>query len=402
MKPHSDNELDFLFKSKLTTPKSDQDFLEEEWRDMESILSPEPRKNMGVIWLYRISGSIAASLLLYLSIHFAHHTLIQPTGNKLTKTDGYSNGITNLPKNQHPENGGQNVAASHQIARINIPLYHITKQNHHHTSAEMPLPNTAFTDSAHRGGATLQALNLTTQNMELQLDDKLLAMAPVSIDPAKNIVAIYDKKPLKINTPMGPRFVLAVLAAPDINGVSSFGNSQTGLNLTVQLSLKLSSKLSITTGAAYVTKPYQTGFANYKTASPGWGAAMWTSNAKPNTVTANCYVLDIPLNINYQLYSKGNNSFTIGTGLSSYLMLKEDYRFSFPDPAKNAVNLDISNQNQHLLGVLNMDVNYQHQLNNKLGIVLQPYLKLPLTQIGFGQVDLRSAGVAVGFNWNIK
>jgi len=83
-------------------------------------------------------------------------------------------------------------------------------------------------------------------------------------------------------------------------------------------------------------------------------------------------------------------------------MLKEDYRFTFSDPAKDGVDVDISNQNQHLLGVLNMNVNYQHQLNNKLGLVVQPYLKLPLTQIGFGQVGLQSAGIAVGFNWNMR
>lgn len=228
-------------------------------------------------------------------------------------------------------------------------------------------------------------------------------MTPASIDSVKGMAAVADnQKPLKIPSVIGSRFAMAVLAAPDVNGVSSFHNEQTGLNLAVQLSLKLTKRLSITTGAAYAIKPYQTGLGNYKTNSPGWSAALWTSNAKPNTVNANCYVLDIPLNINYQLYSKGKNSFAVGTGLSSYIMLKEDYRFSFADPAKNAVDLDISNQNRHMLGVLNMNLNYQHQLNNKLGLVVQPYLKLPLTQIGFGQVGLQSAGVAVGVNWNVR
>jgi hypothetical protein len=399
MNPHSDNELDFLFKEKLAAAKKEFVFLEEEWENMQDILSPQPRKKNRVIWLYRISVGMAASLLIWLSFQFANNA----TGNQLTRTAGYHSETARRPINQQPQYG---LTSAHQTRSWDALLHRIAKQYHHRTRVQKPSPAAVYADSVDRDGSTSQTLSLAAESKGLSIDERLtglLTMAPLSIDSAKSTIAVADnQKPLKTSTAIGSRFALAVLAAPDVNGVSSFSNGQTGLNLAVQLSLKLSRKLSISTGAAYAIKPYQTGLGNYRTNSPGWSAGLWTSNAKPNTVNANCYVLDIPLNINYQLYRKGKNSFAVGTGLSSYIMLKEDYRFTFPDPAKDGVDVAISNQNQHLLGVLNMNVNYQHQLNNKLGLIVQPYLKLPLTQIGFGQVGLQSAGVAVGFNWNIK
>jgi len=400
MNPHSDNELDFLFKYKLTTENNGLDFAEEEWENMEDILPPQSRKKNRVIWLYRISTGMAASLLVWLGLQFGHHTpIIKPT-NSGSRTE-----IAHTPVKQHTGDKPENIVNVHQGKVSGALLNPIVKQNQHHTQSLKPSPNTAFADSIDRNVSTLQTLSLAAESRGLNVDERLnkpIAMVP-AIDSGKNVTAVIDnQKSLKTHMAIGSRFALAVLAAPDVNGVSSFHNEQTGLNLAVQLSLKLTRKLSITTGAAYAIKPYQTGVGNYKPSSPGWSAGLWTSTAKPNTVNADCYVLDIPLNINYQLYNKGKNSFAIGTGLSSYIMLKEDYRFTFPDPAKDGVDLDVSNQNRHLLGVLNMNVNYQHQLNNKLGLVVQPYLKLPLTQIGFGQVGLQSAGVAVGFSWNMR
>ncbi|WP_448700024.1 hypothetical protein ACFGVR_22950 [Mucilaginibacter sp. AW1-3] len=403
MKPNSDNELDFLFKSKLTTERHSPVFVEEEWESMESILSPQPRKKKrGMIWLYRVSGGMAASLLLYLSVHFIQHNPGKPMGGSSAKT-GYT------VARPDRENAGivtkTNKITSHPNSASHI-LYGVAKEAGYHIHTKNTPVNVELADSAEKIYTTLQTLSLAVQNSNLHINESLtpaLAIVPAIIDPATGLTTLADhQKPATSVTTSAPRFALTVLAAPDVNGVSSFHNEQTGLNLAVGFSLKLSPKLSITTGAAYAIKPYQTGLSNYRTNSPGWSAGLWTSNAKPNTVNANCYVLDVPLNINYQLYNKGRNSFTVGTGLSSYIMLKEDYRFNFPDPAKDGVDVDISNQNQHLLGILNMNVNYQHQLNNKLGLVVQPYLKLPLTQIGFGQVGLQSAGVAVGFNWNVR
>ena len=210
---------------------------------------------------------------------------------------------------------------------------------------------------------------------------------------------INKKRPIGNTSHSTRQITFAVLAAPEFNGVNSFNSERTGTNLSVQLSLKLTKRLAISTGATYGVKPYQTGFSSYKSNSPGWWSKMFSATNKPDNVIANCKVLDIPLNVDYELFNKGRNSFMIGGGMSSYFMLNEKYSFSFADPAINLRNIQINNQNQHIFGVVNLNSTFRHQVNNSFGVVVQPYMKLPLARIGFGQVDLKSAGVAVGFSW---
>jgi hypothetical protein len=52
--------------------------------------------------------------------------------------------------------------------------------------------------------------------------------------------------------------------------------------------------------------------------------------------------------------------------------------------------------------VANLSATYQRQLNSKIALDVQPYLKLPLTDLGYGQVRLQTTGVAVGLTWNLN
>jgi hypothetical protein len=62
----------------------------------------------------------------------------------------------------------------------------------------------------------------------------------------------------------------------------------------------------------------------------------------------------------------------------------------------------VINKNRNILSVLNLDVTYTHQINSKFGVTVQPYTKVPLSDVGYSQVKLQSTGVALGINWNIN
>jgi hypothetical protein len=154
-------------------------------------------------------------------------------------------------------------------------------------------------------------------------------------------------------------------------------------------------KLTLTTGANYSVKPYNTDIANYHTA--------YTFKTDPTNIEADCRVLDIPINLDYQLYNKHQNKFSIGTGLSSYIMLHESYQYYYADPTtKGPVAYTVPSSGKYFFGIMNLQATYQRQVNSKVGLSIQPYMKLPLTNIGYSQVRLQTAGVAVGLNWNIN
>ena len=203
-------------------------------------------------------------------------------------------------------------------------------------------------------------------------------------------------KGLSRGSPHRPVFAFGVLASSDLNGVNSpLQQSRVGGNFGATLSVTFAKKWTISSGASYDIKPYLTSFSNYRT--------NYYFVNQPSSVNADCRMLDIPININYQVYSHRANNLSLGTGLSSYFMLRESYKFNYADSyATGPAGFTVTNQNHNILSVLNLDAIYTHQINSKIGVTVQPYLKVPLSNVGASQVRLQSTGVALGLSWNIN
>jgi hypothetical protein len=220
---------------------------------------------------------------------------------------------------------------------------------------------------------------------------------------AANTTAKNAKSTIRQNPGSRPIFAIGVVASSDLNGVnSSFQQTKIGGNFGATFSVTVK-KWTISTGAQYDIKPYLTNFDNYHTA--------YKFPTNPTSVHADCRMLDIPINVNYQVYRQKANSITIGTGLSSYFMLREDYQFNYGNGSAygyggsaptGPAHYTVINKNHNILSVLNIDATYTHQINSKFGVTVQPYTKVPLSDVGASQVRLQSTGVAFGINWNIN
>jgi len=190
-------------------------------------------------------------------------------------------------------------------------------------------------------------------------------------------------------------FALSAIASSDMNGTSPLSSGRLGGNFGALFSVS-SGKWTFSTGGMYSIKPYQESFANYHTA--------YVFQNNPTSVGANCRMIDIPLNVNYQVYKQGVNKFTVGTGFSSYIILREDYTFNYASSyyVQGPAGYSVVNRNRNIMSILNLDATYERRINSKFGVVLQPYMKLPLSNVGASQVKLQSTGVAVGLNWYLN
>ena len=427
MKGKNENKLDQLFKDGLSGSEDHIAFREEDWTSMERLLDDKPSKKAGVARIiYYISG-IAAILLLAIGLFLFNRDTdkTDATKNNLhtknkTKANGSSDQASRPFKDsvQNQQAGNESLSSSSVHRQKNGPGLPLpadrsgryfpgnSKQN-----AVTPAPAIVKTNDSISNNN-----NSVSNNSNVVVDPSKIASTEnkaqnnlavtTQPDTTSNNVAVPEQQVKKQNKTSikpilnnGPRFTLSILAAPDINAVNSFNKNQVGTNFGLQVAVRLSKKFSVSTGAAYAIKPYEANGSQYKT-------AFWQGKAAsdlPNYIAANCKVLDIPLNINYQFYSKGKNAFALGTGLSSYIMLKENYHFDYAaGSGKPAYDIQIENQNKHWFGVLNLNATYERKINSKFSTIIQPYVKLPLTGIGNGRVDLKSTGVAVGVSWNIN
>lgn len=115
-------------------------------------------------------------------------------------------------------------------------------------------------------------------------------------------------------------------------------------------------------------------------------------------VNAECDVIDIPLTANYTVL-KIKIKFNVSAGLSSYFMLKEKYTFEYGGSGnsenKRSAVYEISGENQHIFGVADFSISLEKKVSDKINVGIKPFLKMPLTGIGYGRVDLESKGIAL-------
>ncbi len=396
-----DNKIDELFRKSLE--EEDIQFDEAHWRDMKKKLEQDGKRRKD-IFLWTSLGGVAAMFIMTMAWLFTQSVNIEP--DKISKSK----------PGMKPENK-TNTTKTNSLVKSAGP---IQKQNtetkpayHNMTVKSFPLSNLYTQENVltiKPSEETAAVNNIEKENAITSGSTNNTPQAP-NTAPAeeKNIIALQNdnsanKKadnPGVAVTKHGFRssFILSVTAAPDLSAVNSFTDLRKGLSGGLLATVTLSPRLGITTGVQMARKVYQTDFSNYRPVT------NYVFPVLPSTVDADCRVLDIPLNLNYIVFNKGDNKIELSAGASSYFMIEEKYNFKYQlysPGVRYPRHYEVRNQNKHLMGVGNLAVSYERKLGKNAGIAVQPFVKLPLTEIGFGNVKLMSAGVSANLNINIS
>jgi hypothetical protein len=240
-------------------------------------------------------------------------------------------------------------------------------------------------------------VNSETAKTDASAESIALAQAETGLENKKASEVDTTRTSMNVVSKFKPSIILSMSAAPDLSGVNSLRDDKLGFNGGLLATLTLSPRLSLTTGAGLAEKIYGTSFSNYKPYT------NYKFPVNPEYVNANCRVLDIPLNINYSFLKNAKSNFELSLGASSYLMLTEKYDYTYAGTyTKGPRSYQVRNLNQHYFSVGNLAIAYQRKLNANTSVSIQPYFKLPLAEIGYGNVKLLSTGVAFNLNMNLS
>ena len=185
--------------------------------------------------------------------------------------------------------------------------------------------------------------------------------------------------------------------APDLSLVGFSEVTSPGTNFAMTVDYQLGGGWSIQTGAIYAKKIYTADGEDYKPPS-----GFWTYGVVPDYVDATCNVIDIPLNVRYSFKQKRNHRFYVSTGLSTYFMLREDYEYDY-EPYNPALPSEwhAKNESQHFLGIYNLSLGYQRAISPNFSLEIEPFIKAPLTGIGFFNVNLWSTGTLFSIRYHL-
>jgi hypothetical protein len=433
----TEKDIDKIFKHRLEAPVDETGFREADWDNLQQMLDQDKKRPGIIFWLPYLSS--AAAVLLFLGWWMfrpqaavqqkAHQEAAvkpvqklkqdlagarQEKGNNTNNTSpqldaadktvkpaqrqpgkpeylANNSTLSNRPVNSKSiYNKTRSVNMQDKSNPVNGQISDNNKQNdiimndntrdNEILSAMAPIANVSSTYST--GKPVLASADVLSQPAINSTDNDASKAGKASIK--------------KTGTGYHPQFTLSFIGASEANGVGSLQQTSSGENFGIMFSAGLIKKFTVSTGVNYSLKPYTLPFADYHTA--------YKFKNAPEYVTADCRVLDIPLNIDYQVYSKHRNKISVGAGMSSYIMMHESYTYDYGDadvlygPSYYAVKT----RGEYFFSIMNLQATYQRQINAKVGISFQPYLKLPLTNIGYSQIKVETAGMAIGLNWNIN
>ncbi|WP_205510828.1 outer membrane beta-barrel protein [Longitalea arenae] len=216
-------------------------------------------------------------------------------------------------------------------------------------------------------------------------ENKLPASPVDSVkDQVQQPVKKQDRKKNEIKQP----FEIGLVAGPDKSAVSFGPLYKTGYILGLQLGYRLSNHWSVNTGVLYTKKYYQADsqYFHYKS---NWG------NWPLKDVEGNCSMWEIPVNVRYDVSYNEKRRWFVSTGLSTYLMDKENYTLNYTSWSGNPypVPLNTDSNSNYLFSIWNLSLGFERSLGRNFSIQAEPYLRVPLKGLGTGSMRMNSYGI---------
>lgn len=197
----------------------------------------------------------------------------------------------------------------------------------------------------------------------------------------------------------GSPLISAGVAAGTVFGAvgnSAFG--QGGVRFGAKINYHLGRKFAFGTGLYLNSVKYQASGEEYLTEE-----GFWTYDVQPESVFAQCDILDIPLSFTYHLRGSDKSGLYVATGVTSYLMLKEFYAYEYEIPNNDFIkSWTETNTNRHYLGLGVLSLGYQRKRGRRSAFQLESFIHLPLQKIGHGRVKLMAAGASVNYVFGFK
>jgi hypothetical protein len=197
---------------------------------------------------------------------------------------------------------------------------------------------------------------------------------------SQSVVGLTFKKGLEIGA----------VVSPDMSNVEFRYNDKVGFNVGLQIGYRFAQRWAVNTGVTYTRKNYT---SNGKDFNPPKGS--WLDNVQLDHVEGHCFMFDIPINIRYDLNQNNKQRVFVSTGLSSYVMKKEEYHYyyQYTNGSPGYRSRSNTSTERHWLGIVNLSAGFEKNINKKFSVQAEPYLKIPIQGIGYGNMQLNSYGM---------
>jgi hypothetical protein len=210
-----------------------------------------------------------------------------------------------------------------------------------------------------------------------------------------------QKAPQKINQQKQktrPPIYAGLVIAPDLSLVRFQPVTSIGYTLGAFFGYPISSRFALESGLYFDEKKYYTNGEYFSKKNVDFLNYVNLLN-----VNGSCNMLEVPINLRYNITNSRKNKWFVTGGLSTYFMFKEAYSYKYiyngnEEEKYKAYN----NPSQNWFSIMDFSAGYEHYLGKLGSLRIEPYLRVPLAGMGTGSLPIMSAGLNVGINHPFK
>jgi Outer membrane protein beta-barrel domain len=196
--------------------------------------------------------------------------------------------------------------------------------------------------------------------------------------------------------PTTAHFYAGILGAPDLSTVKMQAVKGVGTTFGVLAGYAFNPHWAVETGAYLDRKRYYTEGEYFNT-----GKVKIPPGSTLNNVDGTCYMWEIPLNIRYTFNPGAKTRWFATAGFSTYLMSSEKYTYSYEynnggNSWSDYSSWHIKKPSQYPFSIINISGGFEQRLGKVGNLRIEPYLRIPLTDMGTGKLPIMSTGINIG------
>lgn len=244
-------------------------------------------------------------------------------------------------------------------------------------------------------------VNVSEEQSRLLISAAMLSSRMLNWDNQPETPAVTFTAPEVAEEPAKPQKAVEDYAkwavrlgySPDLSTVGFKNYTKPGAAFSLLIEYGLSSRLYLQAGVVRSVKDYTANAGEYKL--PKYVTDINT----PYDVDGNCTMFEIPLGLRYNVVRSEQSKWFVGTGVSSYYAQKERYDYNYEHYIHGQKPYWQGKTGWFLLSHINASVGYERSITQKLSLVAEPYIRIPVKGVGYGKVNLTTVGMWISLRY---
>ncbi len=251
-------------------------------------------------------------------------------------------------------------------------------------------------NSARKNVMTIDAPDLTYNTERSAIASKITS-AGTSLPLTKTMDEAPGTMEKKTDTIQRPfKIYWGIVFGPGINRVKKQKLQRPGFDFGIIAGISiLKGKASVETGLLYTQKYY---FSEGKYFNMDKAGGSMPQGMEVMSLEGSSRLFELPVKFKYKVLQKKRSGIFMSTGISSYLMTKEENDYlTMMNGSEQSMFGSYKDNSRYIAVMANIGAEYNYKIGKHTLIRVEPYVQIPLKGIGIGSMPVMTTGLHFGF-----